>query len=247
MSKIRVTIWNEFRHERKAGTGLHRAAAVYPGGLHKAIQEGIAAPDLEIRLACLDEPQNGLPPEVLDNTDVLLWWGHCAHGEVADEVVARVRDRVLEGMGLIVLHSGHKSKIFMALTGTSCSLKWREANEHERVWTVEPSHPIAAGVPESFVIPHTEMYGERFDIPQDGELVFLSWYQGGEVFRSGVTFKRGFGKIFYFAPGHETFPIYRQPEVVKILGNAVRWAAPTYWGKQTCPCTPALEPITEME
>ncbi len=243
MGKIRVTIWNEFRHEQH----LEAVRKLYPEGMHKAIADGIAAEDLEIRLAALDEPQNGLPPEVLDNTDVLMWWGHCAHGEVADEVVARVHQRVLEGMGLIVLHSGHKSKIFMAVTGTSCSLKWREVAERERVWTVEPSHPIAAGIGESFVVPNSEMYGERFDIPQGGEIIFMSWYEGGEVFRSGVTFQRGYGRIFYFSPGHETYPIYYNPAVVKVLGNAVRWAKPTYWGKMDCPNAKPLETIEPKE
>ena len=243
MSKIRVTIWNEFRHEKN----LEAVKKLYPQGMHKAIADGIAADDLEIRLVSMDEPQNGLPPEILEQTDVLMWWGHCHHQDVADEVVKRVHQRVLEGMGLIVLHSGHKSKIFMAVTGTSCSLKWREVAEKERVWTVEPSHPIAAGVGEHFEIPNSEMYGERFDIPQDGEIIFMSWYEGGEVFRSGVTFNRGHGKVFYFSPGHETYPIYYQDKVLQILSNAVRWAKPTYWGKTDCPNAKPLEIIESKE
>lgn len=223
MGSIRVTVWNEFRHEK-----IHEEVArVYPNGIHNAIAEYLKKqPDIEVKTATLDEPEHGLTQEVLDNTDVLIWWGHMAHNEVKDEVVERVYNRVLNGMGLIVLHSGHLSKIFRKLMGTSCTLKWREAGEKERIWVVEPGHPIAEGLGEYFEIPHTEMYGERFDIPKPDELVFISWFKGGEVFRSGCCFYRGKGKIFYFRPGHETFPIYYQPEVLKVIYNAVRWAKP---------------------
>lgn len=221
---IRVTVWNEFRHER-----IHEEVAkVYPNGIHTVIADYLRKqPRIEVKTATLDEPENGLTQEVLDNTDVLLWWGHMAHNEVKDEVVDRVYNRVLDGMGLIVLHSGHLSKIFRKLMGTSCRLKWREEGEKERVWVVEPGHPIAEGLGEYFEIPHTEMYGERFDIPKPDELVFISWFKGGEVFRSGCCFYRGRGKIFYFSPGHETYPIYYQPEVQRVIYNAVKWVAPT--------------------
>lgn len=223
MGNIRVTVWNEFRHEK-----IHEEVArVYPNGIHNAIAEYLKKqPDIEVRTATLDEPEHGLTQEVLDNTDVLIWWGHMAHNEVKDEVVERVYNRVLNGIGLIVLHSGHLSKIFRKLMGTSCMLKWREAGEKEMIWVVEPGHPIAEGLGEYFEIPHTEMYGERFDIPKPDELVFISWFAGGEVFRSGCCFYRGKGKIFYFRPGHETFPIYYQPEVQKVIYNAVKWAVP---------------------
>lgn len=220
--KIRVTVWNEFRHEQKDT----KVQEVYPKGIHQAIADFLGKEaDIEVRTATLDEPENGLPQEVLDNTDVLFWWGHMAHGEVAEETVDRVQKRILSGMGLIVLHSGHKSKIFMRMLGTTADLRWREVGERERVWVVEPSHPIAAGLPEHFEIPHTEMYGERFDIPRPDDTVFITWYEGGDVFRSGVTFTRGSGRIFYFAPGHETFPIYYDPTVQKVLLNAARWCA----------------------
>jgi trehalose utilization protein len=187
-----------------------------------------------VRTATLDEPSHGLTEDVLDNTDVLVWWGHMAHHEVADDVVERVRRRVLDGMGLVVLHSGHFSKIFGRLMGTSCNLKWREDGLNERIWIVNPSHPIADGLPEWIDIPHEEAYGEHFDIPTPDELVMVSWFPGGEVFRSGAVFYRGRGKIFYFRPGHETFPTYHQPEVQRVIANAVKWAAapravrPTY-------------------
>jgi len=223
---MRVTVWNEFRHEQDE---KHKAHEVYPQGMHKVIAEFLGRePDIEVRTATLDEPEHGLTEEVLAQTDVLTWWGHAAHGEVKQEIVDRVRQRiVLGGMGLIVLHSGHFSKIFKQLMGTTCNLKYREAAEKERVWVVEPAHPIARGSEDYFEIPATEMYGERFDIPAPDTLVFASWFQGGEIFRSGCCFHRGNGKIFYFRPGHETYPIYRQPEVQRVIINACRWAMPS--------------------
>jgi trehalose utilization protein len=221
----RVTVWNEHRHEKTNP----KIAEIYPNGIHGAIAQHLRKQGLTVRTATLDEPGHGLTDEVLAETDVLTWWGHMAHHEVKDEVVDKVQKRILEdGMGLIVLHSGHFSKIFKRLMGTSCNLKWREAGERERLWVVEPSHPIAAGLGEYFEIPHAEMYGEHFDIPAPDALVFVSWFQGGEVFRSGCCFQRGRGKIFYFRPGHETYPIYHQAEVLRVIANAVQWAAPSH-------------------
>ncbi len=223
MSNVRVTVWNEFRHE-KSKPEVQR---IYPNGIHAAIAEGLVEHGFtNVRTATLDEPDNGLSDEVLAETDVLTWWGHMAHKEVDDATVERVQQRVLQGMGLIVLHSGHHSKIFRKLMGTSCSLRWREAGELERLWVVAPGHPIAAGVGPYFEIEHTEMYGEQFDIPAPDELVFVSWFKGGEVFRSGCCFRRGHGRIFYFRPGHETFPIYFDANVRRVIANAVRWATP---------------------
>jgi trehalose utilization protein len=221
-STIRVTVWNEYRHEKSS----EAIARVYPNGIHGAIADHLSSQGMAVRTATLDEPKHGLPESVLAETDVLVWWGHMAHAEVADEVVDRVQARVLEGMGLIVLHSGHFSKIFRRLMGTTCDLKWREANEKERVWVVEPGHPIAEGLDQFFEIPHTEMYGERFDIPAPDTLVLVSWFQGGEIFRSGCCYNRGYGRVFYFRPGHETLPIFYNSDVLQVLTNAVRWAAP---------------------
>jgi len=221
--KIRVTVWNEFRHEKQD----EKVQAVYPDGMHQVIADFLnQEPDLKAGTATLDEPEHGLTKAVLKRTDVLTWWGHIAHGDVSDAIVDRVHQRVLDGMGLIVLHSGHFSKIFCKLMGTTCNLKWREAAEHERLWVVEPGHPIARGLDERIEIPQTEMYGERFDIPAPDALVLVSWFAGGEIFRSGACFHRGAGKIFYFRPGHETYPIYHQPEVQRVIINAARWAAP---------------------
>ena len=221
--RIRVTVWNEFRHEK-----VHDAVRkVYPRGIHNAIAAAFGgAKDITVRTATLDEPEHGLSSKVLAETDVLIWWAHMAHGDVQDAVVERVRQRVLSGMGIIILHSGHFSKIFKALMGTNCSLKWREAAEKERLWNVEPGHPITRGLGEHFVLPHEEMYGERFDIPTPDKLIFLSWFEGGEVFRSGCCWERGHGRVFYFRPGHETYPTYYDKNVKKVLVNAVRWAAP---------------------
>jgi trehalose utilization protein len=220
---LRVTVWNEFRHEKKS----REIAEIYPDGIHGAIAAYLREqPGLDVRTATLDEPDHGLTDEALAATDVLIWWGHAAHREVRDEIVDRVQQRVLNGMGLIVLHSGHHSEIFKRLMGTSCSLKWREIGEKHRIWVTAPGHPIVEGLGEYFEIPHAEMYGEFFDIPQPDELVLVSWFQGGEVFRSGCCFFRGRGKIFYFQPGHETYPIYHQNEVQQVIANGVRWAAP---------------------
>lgn len=222
METIRVTVWGEFRHEKKNP----QVAALYPDGMHETIAEALRADArFSVRTATQDEPEHGLSEAVLANTDVLTWWGHIAHDEVEDAVVARVQARVLEGMGLIVLHSGHFSKIFKALMGTTCNLKWREAGERERIWVLEPSHPIAEGLGEYFELPQEEMYGERFDIPAPEALIFVSWFKGGEVFRSGCCYTRGKGRIFYFRPGHETYPTYHDANVQRVIANAARWAA----------------------
>ena len=223
MAKIRVTVWNEYRHEKEKP----EIGKVYPEGIHGAIANHLSQVEaLEVRTATLDEPGQGLPDKVLDATDVLTWWGHGAHQEVEDDLVDRLQSRILDGMGLICLHSAHFSKIFKRMMGTTCNLKWREMGEKERIWVIEPGHPIAEGVGEYIEIPKAEMYGERFDIPDPDTLVFVSWFPGGEIFRSGCCYHRGRGKIFYFRPGHETYPIFRNPEVLKVLTNAVNWAAP---------------------
>lgn len=222
--RLRVTVWNENRHEKTN----EKVRAVYPEGIHTAIGQGLGTEDFEVRYATLDDDEeHGLSEQVLSETDVLFWWGHTAHGDVKDEIVERVHSRVLRGMGLIVLHSGHFSKIFKKLTGTSCDLKWREADEKERIWIVAPNHPIAEGLGEYIDLEREEMYGEHFDIPAPDELVMVSWFEGGEVFRSGCTFHRGQGKIFYFRPGHETYPTYYNEQVRRVLSNAAKWAAPS--------------------
>jgi trehalose utilization protein len=220
---IRVTVWNEGRHEKKN----EKIGKLYPKGIHGAIAEHLnSCSGITARTATLDEPEHGLTDDVLEGTDVMTWWGHVAHGEVKDEIAEKVHQKVLAGMGLIVLHSGHFSKPFRRLMGTNCSLKWREIGEKERLWNVAPGHPITEGIGEYIELPNTEMYGERFDIPEPDKQIFISWFQGGEVFRSGCVFERGNGRVFYFKPGHETYPIYYNKEVLKVIENAVRWAKP---------------------
>jgi trehalose utilization protein len=224
--KLKILVWNEGVHE--ANNRPPHIGEIYPDGIHGAIAAGLRShcPDAEITTAVLaTDDEHGLAEEVLAETDVLLWWGHVAHAEVSDAVVERVNWHVLGGMGLIVLHSGHFSKIFTKLLGTSCSLAWRNDGERELVWTVKPSHPIAEGVDSPIVIPEQEMYGELFDIPDPDDLIFISSFAGGEVFRSGVTFTRGKGRIFYFSPGDQEYPVYHHPQVQRVLANGVKWAA----------------------
>ena len=235
-----VTVWNEFRHERHNDS----VAEVYPEGIHTVIADALSEAGFETRTATLDEPDHGLTEAVLDDTDVLTWWGHAAHDEVRDEIVDRVCERIREGMGLLVLHSGHYSKPFIQLMGPSCSLKGREAAETERLWVVEPGHPIADGVDEYIELDDAEMYGERFDIPAPDTLVFTSWFEGGEVFRSGCCYRRGNGRIFYFRPGHETYPIYHNESIQQVLANAVAWAAP---GDGPTPEFGNSEPIEDID
>lgn len=218
---IRTLVWGENVHEQ-----INKVVGEnFPEGMHGQIAKLLREdPNIVASTATLQEPEHGLTEAKLKDTDVLLWWGHRSHGEVQDEIVERVAKRVWEGMGLIVLHSGHFSKIFKRLMGTPCALNWREAGERCRVWTVNPGHPIAAGLGQYFELEMEEMYGEPFTVPEPLETVFISWYQGGEVFRSGLTYRRGAGNIFYFQPGHETYPSYYNENVAKVLRNAVNWA-----------------------
>lgn len=245
---IRTVVWNEFVHEREEA----EVRAIYPDGIHETIAAALRQdPEIDVSTATMDAPEHGLPQERLDATDVLLWWGHKAHGQVSDETVDRVAERVHQGMGLIVLHSGHFSKIFKRLMGTPCSLRWREAGERERLWVINRSHPIAQGLGPSIELPQAEMYGEPFLVPEPLETVFISWFEGGEVFRSGLTYRRGAGNIFYFSPGHETYPIYHEPAVQTVLRNAVHWAynpVPAWSDVSSAPNVPvdkAPEPIEQ--
>ncbi len=227
-SSIRVTVWGENYHEN-ADRDRAEMAERYPHGMHGAIAAGLhnsLGGGVDVRTATQDQPDHGLAPDVLDQTDVLTWWGHATHADVSDEVVDRVYERVLGGMGLLVLHSAHFAKIFKKLMGTTCSLAWRDSADTELVWTVNPAHPIAAGIPHPIVIEEQEMYGEYFDIPAPDELIFLSTFTGGEVFRSGCTWRRGKGRIFYFSPGDQGYPVYHHPDIQRVLANAVQWAAP---------------------
>lgn len=237
---IRVLVWNEFMHEKDAD---NKASEIYPEGIHNCIASFLGKEeDIEVSTATLDDENCGITKERLENTDVIIWWGHCGHHKVPDEVAALVQEAVLNGMGAIFLHSAHKSKPFMRLMGTSCSLTWRESDDLERVWVNVPSHPIAQGIGRYFELPGEETYGEPFGIPSPDELVFTGWFEGGEVFRSGCTWVRDNGRVFYFQPGHETYPTYKHPDVQRIILNAVRWCKPTIRipDAMDCPCLPRV-------
>ena len=220
---IRVTIYNEFHHEQNN----EKVKAVYPNGIHSVIADFLKADDITVKCVTLETVEE-LTEEALKETDVLIWWGHVGHAKVPDEVAVRVRDAVLTGMGFIGLHSAHHSKPFKLLMGTSCHLGWREHGDMERIWNINPAHPITQGVGRYFELPHVETYAEPFGIPNPDEVIFMGWYEGGELFRSGCTFHRENGRIFYFQPGHETYPIFYNENVQTIIKNAVRWAAPVY-------------------
>jgi trehalose utilization protein len=236
---VNITVWNEYRHERTNP----KVAEIYPEGIHQVIAMFLESDSRHVITATLDEPEHGLTEDILNQTDVLIWWGHKAHEEVQDEIVEKVYQRVLNGMGLVVLHSGHFSKVFKKLMGTSCDLKWRVADEKERVWVVDPSHPITEGIGEYIELEKEEMYGEHFDIPTPDELVLVSWFQGGEVFRSGCTYHRGSGKIFYFRPGHETYPTFYNPEIQRVISNAVDWVKPEDRVRPIYGKSEAFEPV----
>lgn len=229
---IKVTVWNEFIHEREK----EKVKSVYPDGIHSVIKEFLDKDgEFEVRTVTLDMENCGITQELLDDTDVMLWWGHMAHNKVPDEIAAMVQKAVQSGMGFIALHSAHHSKPFKMLMGTTCNLGWRENGDMERVWVVNPSHPIAQGIDRYFELPNVETYSEPFDIPEPDQLVFGGWYEGGEIFRSGCCFFRGNGKIFYFQPGHETFPIFKDSNVQTVIKNAIRWAKPVIRQEITCP------------
>ena len=250
---IKVTVWSEHVQERgleaipdyeklpqdiqehfqKSAKAIKE---VHPNGIHKTLKDLLSEEeDFQERTCTLEMPECGLTEEVLDDTDVLVWWAHVAHDCVPDEIALRVKEYVNRGMGFIALHSAHPSKPMQYILGTSGTLQWREG-DRARVWCTCPTHPIAEGIPASFELPAEEMYGEYFDIPKPDDLVFISWFAGGEVFRSGCTWTRGYGKIFYFQPGHETQRSYYVPEVRRIIKNAVRWAKPVVrMPKLECP------------
>lgn len=228
---IRVLVWNEYYHEQVQ----EAARTVYPNGIHNAIADFLRCDDVAVRTATLEDENNGITKEVLSETDVLIWWGHVRHGAVSDEATALVRQAVLDGMGAVFLHSAHHSKPFRALLGTDCNLTWRESGDREVLWVTEPAHPITAGIDRYFVLPHEETYGEPFTIPTPDKILFLGHFSGGEAFRSGCLFERGNGKIFYFQPGHETFPTFYDKNVQTVIRNAVRYLAPTCRIHVGCP------------
>ncbi len=236
---LHVTIYNEFIHEQTEDS----VRAVYPEGIHMALKKALECDDIAVRTVTLETVQE-LTEELLNDTDVLIWWGHMRHGDVPDEIAERVQSAVLRGMGAIFLHSGHHSKPFRLLMGTPCNLSWREDGDREYVWVVNPAHPIAQGIGRYIHLEHEETYGEPFMVPEPDELVFIGNYEGGEVFRSGCCYNRGYGKIFYFQPGHESFPTFYQPDVIRVIKNAIYWAKPVYRAKElTCPNVKKIQEV----
>lgn len=221
---INVTIFNEFIHERIEES----VKSVYPKGIHIALKEALDSDEFNVTTITLDDIKNGIDHKLLKSTDVMLWWGHAGHDKVPDEVATAVQHEVLKGMGMVFLHSAHHSKPFKLLMGTSCNLTWREDGDYELVWVCNPAHPIAQGIGRFIKLEHEETYGEPFAIPEPQELIFIGSFEGGEVFRAGCCYRRENGKIFYFQPGHETFPTFKNPDVIKVIKNAINWAKPTY-------------------
>lgn len=217
---MKITIYNENWHEQNDCKILE----IYPKSIHGCLA-GFLEDEEEIEVAhvaTFDMPEHGLTEEVLTDTDVLVYWSHVLQDEFSDEVARRIQKHVQEGMGLVALHSAHYSKALRFLLGTSMTLRWHHG-ESERLVVTCPSHPIAQGIPERFDLAKEEMYGEYFDIPKPDDVVFTGWFSGGDVFRSGCTFTRGNGRIFYFQPGHEEYPIYENPIIQRIIKNAVFW------------------------
>ncbi len=239
---INVTVWNEFRHEKTD----EEVKSLYPDGIHVYIKSFLdTEEDFNVTVCSLDEPDQGLPNELIDNTDVLIWWGHIAHAEVSDELVTRLRKRVYEcGMGFIPLHSAHHAKPFKAIIGTTGNLTWGR-NQNAIVWSLSPTHPIADGVPLKFALTE-ELYSEPFYIPRPDDVVFATWFEDGNLFRGGVTFTRGIGKIFYFHPGHETCASFKNPHVQRIIKNAIRYCKPVKldggFVTDDCVCQPIDNP-----
>lgn len=242
MKKIKVVVWNEFRHEKRS----EKVAAIYPNGLHAVIKEFLDEDsELEVSLAALDDADCGLPDERLEDTDVLVWWGHMAHGDVPDELVTKIRDRVYEGkLGFVALHSAHHSKPFKAIVGTNGNLTWGR-NQKEIIWNLMPSHQIAEGIPDHFTLESEELYSEPFYIPQPDALVFGAWFEDGNIMRAGACFNRGAGKVFYFQPGHETCRSFFNPHVQRVIKNAIHWARPTVSYEVDHGCIKQTAPVTD--
>jgi trehalose utilization protein len=241
--KLRVLVWDENPH--------HASKELYPNGIRGGVLDGLVESDtlslLDAKSAHLDEPEQGVTDEILANTDVLVWWGHARHGEVKDELAERVAKRVQEGgMGFVALHSAHYSKTFKKVINGKGDLKggWRESTDTEELTVCAPWHPIAEGV-EDFILDNEEMYGGPFDVPPHEVLVLQSYFPlGGEVFPAGICWTvgtgidpaftsgpgkgvgqgHGVGRVFYFRPGHETYPTYLDHRIRRVIYNAVKWA-----------------------
>ena len=243
---VRVLVWDE--------NPGNAPADVYPNGIRGAIAEGLNRPDKRAPIlaatAHLDEADQGCSEVALQAADVLIWWGHARHGQVTEETARRIYTQVHErGMGLILLHSAHYSKPLQWTLAASGHLKggWRVTSppDREEITVCAPRHPIAEGV-RDFTLESEEMYGAPFEVPAPQCVVFQSHFPlGKEYFPCGICWTvgrgktegftsgpgggvgegQGVGRVFYFRPGHETYPTYYNTTVRKILRNAVLWAA----------------------
>jgi trehalose utilization protein len=228
MADIRVTIFCEHNQDR-----YEPVKSVYPDGMHAAIAGAYDEESgFRVTIATQDMPEHGLSKEVLNETDVLIWWSHIDNNLLSDAVANEVCKRVVrDGMGFVALHSACYSKPWQRLLGIEYEAgEWGRfrtmpKGEKERLWVVTPGHAICEGIGDCIEIPQDEMYGEPMLMPDPDKLLFIAWWEGGDVCRSGTLFERGRGKIFGFTPGHETFPIYYQPEIRQVLRNAARFLA----------------------
>lgn len=276
-SPVRVVVWDEQQPKQRGA---------YPNFLGNQIASYLKKqPGLSVKSVRMNDPEQGLSSEVLDNCDVLIWWGHRRQQEITPETGQALVERIRAGqLSLIALHSAHWSTPFMeamnarsrddalaklpeadrgratfelihpfkdkykppkrddsptpraeystAADGApriklylpnSCFPAVRADGMPSHVTAVLPNHPIARGIPAKFTILHTEMYDEPFHVPAPDQVVFEEHWDAGEHFRTGMVWKLGRGKVFYFRPGHETYPVYFEPYPLKILDNAVRW------------------------
>jgi trehalose utilization protein len=276
---IRVVIWDERQPAQKS---------VYPNFLGNHLAEYLRNSErgrgarLQVRSVGIDDPEQGLSSDVLDNCDVLVWWGHQRHGEISADTAKGIVRRITSGqLSLIALHSAHWSRPFieaMNERSTRDALKSLTRRERKNVqisyippdmrlmrkdekltpwWTktagangttqlqiklpscvfpavradAKPSHvrilaknhPIARGVPETFDISQTEMYDEPFHVPTPDAVIFEERWDAGERFRGGCLWNLGAGKVFYFRPGHETYPVFKEAAPLRLVENAVRW------------------------
>ena len=271
---VHVVVWDEQQPEQKAA---------YDHFLGNAIAESLTRqPGLVVKSVRLDDPDQGLPPAVLDECDVLIWWGHLRHKDVSQETVTRVLDRIKAGkMDLIALHSAHWSRPFVEamhsrsvfdavekladekivedrmelvvppeLTAPEprsdltpkltvklvdgkavarlvlpiCAFPaYRADGKPSHASVLKPDHPAVSGVPARFDIAATEMYDEPFHVPEPDAVILEETWDGGERFRSLCVWKVGEGRVVYFRPGHEIYPVYKQAEPLKILANTARW------------------------
>jgi trehalose utilization protein len=273
---IRIVVWDEQQLAQKEAYDdfIGNLLAKYLG----------SRPGLTGKSVTLKDPEQGLSADVLDNCDVLMWWGHQKHGDIRPETGKKLVGRIKAGdFSFIALHSAHFSTPFMEAMwertridignqfpagvaekveiayveppgyraspkrdqivtpyaevrkfpdGTTkvtahlpycCFPAWRADGKPSTITVLKPNHPIAKGLPKEFTIPHTEMYDEPFHVPEPDERLLEECWETGEWFPSGSVWNLGKGRVFYFRPGHETFAVYREENVLKLLENAARW------------------------